>query len=201
MAVHLVDQGIATPLERLVADYLMSRRARALSPRTDEQYSYALEGMLLKWCALEGITRLSELDSRTFDRYTTHLLSRTKRTGETVSKHGVHTLIRPVRLLLNWASREGEEVQARPQLPRRDSLQMLAVSRADRVPADVMRPLVLFDEGYVYLYPEVVSLLYTRLALDAMDDDAPWRRAVRASSRRRAAGRGSRGRSGAPPVR
>ena len=74
----------------------------------------------------------------------------------------------------------GQTVSARDYLRFRresltdfDSLQMLAVSRADRVPADVMRALALFDEGYVYLYPEVISLLYTRLVLDAMDDDAP----------------------------
>jgi hypothetical protein len=69
----------------------------------------------------------------------------------------------------------GQTVSARDYLRIRresltdfDSLQMLA----DRVPADVMRALALFDEGYVYLYPEVISLLYTRLVLDAMDDDA-----------------------------
>jgi integrase/recombinase XerD len=37
-----------------------------------------------------------------------------------VSKYSVHSFIRPVRLLLNWATREGEEVLARPQLPRRE---------------------------------------------------------------------------------
>ncbi len=119
MAVHLLAAGSATPLERLVDDYLISCRARGLSPRTDEQYSYAL-GVLLKWCAAEGITNLDGLDGRTFDRYTTWLLTRRNRDGNPVSKHGVHTLIRPVRLLLNWATREGEEVLARPQLPRRE---------------------------------------------------------------------------------
>jgi integrase/recombinase XerD len=120
MAVQLLDPDHATALERLVDDYLISCRARALSPRTDEQYSYALRGMFLKWCASEGVSRLSELDRRTCDRYTTWLLSRRNRYGAPVSKHAVHTLIRPVRLLLNWASREGETVEARPQLPRRE---------------------------------------------------------------------------------
>ncbi len=119
MAVQLLDSTFPSPLERLVGDYLISCRARALSPRTDEQYSYAL-GLFLKWCAAEGVTKLDELDRRTFDRYTTWLLGRKNRYGETVSKHAVHSVIRPLRLLLNWASREGEEVQARPQLPRRE---------------------------------------------------------------------------------
>jgi site-specific recombinase XerD len=119
MAVQLLDSGYPTPLERLVDDYLMSCRARALSPRTDEQYSYAL-GLFTKWCSTEGITKLDELDRRNFDRYTTWLLARQNRYGNTVSKHAVHSVIRPLRLLLNWASREGEDVQARPQLPRRE---------------------------------------------------------------------------------
>jgi hypothetical protein len=32
--------------------------------------------------------------------------------------------------------------------------------------------MMLFDEGYVFVYPEVISLVYTRLVLDAMPDDA-----------------------------
>lgn len=53
-----------------------------------------------------------------------------------------------------------------------ESLQYLMIGRASRVPADVLRPLLLFDEGYVFAFPEVISLLYTRLVLDAMNDDA-----------------------------
>src|SRR5437660_8867488 len=99
MALHLLDPKVATPLERLVDDYLISCRARGLSPRTDEQYSYSL-GIFLRWCGSQDITRLSELDRRAFDRYTTWLLSQRNRDGQPVSKHGVHTRIRPVRLLL-----------------------------------------------------------------------------------------------------
>jgi hypothetical protein len=53
-----------------------------------------------------------------------------------------------------------------------ETLQTLVIKRASRVPANVLRPLMLFDEGYVFVFPEVVSLLYTRLLLDAMPDDA-----------------------------
>ena len=119
MTVHVLHGDQPSPLQRLTDDYLANCRARGLSPRTDEQYSYAL-GKLLRWCDTEGITRLEELDARTFDRYTTFLLSRRNRYDKPVSKHAVHSQIRPVRLLLNWAKREGEPVQARPQLPRRE---------------------------------------------------------------------------------
>jgi hypothetical protein len=53
-----------------------------------------------------------------------------------------------------------------------ETLQTLVIGRAARVPANVLWPLMLFDDGYVVMYPEVVSLIYTRLVLDAMPDDA-----------------------------
>jgi integrase/recombinase XerD len=120
MAVHLLDPGNPSPLDRLVGDYLANCRARGLSPRTDEQYSYALRNVFLRWCDAEGVTRLDQLDSRTFDRYTSNLLARRNRYGRPITKHAVHSFIRPVRLMLNWATREGEDVKARPQLPRRE---------------------------------------------------------------------------------
>jgi hypothetical protein len=53
-----------------------------------------------------------------------------------------------------------------------ETLQMLLIDRAAQVPASVLRPACLFDEGYVDFFPEVISLIYTRLILDAMPDDA-----------------------------
>lgn len=120
MAVQLLDRLQPSPLERLVDDYLVNCRARGLSPRTDEQYSYAIRNVFLKWCDAEEITRLEQLDRRAFDRFTSTLLARRNRYGNPITKHAVHSFIRPVRLLLNWASREGEQVSARPQLPRRE---------------------------------------------------------------------------------
>src|SRR5918996_791903 len=38
-----------------------------------------------------------------------------------------------------------------------EALQMLVIRRASRVPANVLRPLMLFSEGYVFMLPEVVS--------------------------------------------
>ena len=120
MAVRLLDHRTLSPLERLIDDYLINCRARGLSPRTDEQYSYALRNVLLPWCAEQGITRLDQLDRRAFDRYSSFLLAKRNRYGKPVSKYSVHSFLRPVRLMLNWAAREGEEVLARPQLPRRE---------------------------------------------------------------------------------
>jgi integrase/recombinase XerD len=120
MAVQLLDHRPASPLEHLVDDYLSNCRARGLSPRTDEQYTYSLRSVFLPWCDSQEITRLDQLDRRAFDRFTAALLARRNRYGNPITKHSVHTFVRPVRLLLNWAGREGEEVLARPQLPRRE---------------------------------------------------------------------------------
>ena len=53
-----------------------------------------------------------------------------------------------------------------------DTLHMLILDRAARVPSGVLRAMMLFSDDYVYEYPEVLSLLYTRLMLDATPDDA-----------------------------
>ena len=81
MAVQLLQQEPFTPLARLVEDYLISCQARGLSPRTDEQYGYALRSVFLRWCGDEGVTRLDQLDRRTFDRFTSWLLHQARALG------------------------------------------------------------------------------------------------------------------------
>lgn len=118
MAIHVVPSAPTSPLERLAADYLAHCQARGLSPRTlNNSYGYALNSVLLPWCAAQGIRDVSELDARTVDRFTSALLQRTK-DGKPISKHTVHSYIRPVRQMLTWAGRIGEDVRAKPQLPR-----------------------------------------------------------------------------------
>jgi integrase len=119
MAIQLLDRGTPSPLEYLIDDYLSSGRARGLSPKSDKQYTYALRSIFLPWCNQEGITHVSGLDRRTLDRFSASLLNHRKADGEPLSRHSVHTYLRPVRLMLTWAAREGEDVQGKPQLPRR----------------------------------------------------------------------------------
>lgn len=119
MAIRMLAEPPASPLARLVDDYLSTCRARGVAPKTDKQYAFALHSIFLPWCADEGIRDVRELNRRTLDRFTSGLLQRTTDRGQLLSKHSVHSYIRPVRLMLTWAEREGEPVQARPQLPRR----------------------------------------------------------------------------------
>lgn len=108
-----------TELEILVGDYLDSCRARGLSRGTIEQaYKWSLEEVFLPWAARNGVTDTDHLTQRALDRFTAELLSEGGPRGE-LSRHTVHSYVRPVRQLLKWAAKEGENVTgALPQLPR-----------------------------------------------------------------------------------
>jgi integrase/recombinase XerD len=121
MAVHLLGSGTSSPLERLVDDYLNHCLARGLSPRTlASAYGPALRSIFLPWCEQEGIREIADLDGRAVDRFTSSLLQRQRNrpNGGPLSRHSVHSYVRPVRQMLTWASSVGEEVKAKPQLPR-----------------------------------------------------------------------------------
>jgi integrase/recombinase XerD len=119
MAIRILDAHASSPLERLVDDYLNHCQARGLSPRTlENSYGYALRVVFLPWCAAENVQDVKDLDGRTLDRFTSSLLQRRHRDGRAISKHTVHSYVRPIRQMLTWASRMGEEVNAKPQLPK-----------------------------------------------------------------------------------
>jgi len=118
MAIRVLDGVTPSPLERLVDDYLSHCQARGLSPRTlENSYGYSLRVVFLSWCAEEGINDIRELDGRAVDRFTSSLLQRRKE-GQPISPHTVHSYVRPVRQMLTWATRMGEDVRAKPQLPK-----------------------------------------------------------------------------------
>jgi len=131
MAVQLLDGGMPSPLSTLVDDYLLSVRAKGLSPRSEHQYAYALRNVFLPWCRAQGIQRVEDLDRRTLDRFTATLLDRRSASGKPLSKFSVHTSIRPVRIMLSWAAEVGEDVKAKPALPRRPTLIRDVLSREE----------------------------------------------------------------------
>ena len=131
MSPPVITSTPSSPLTLLADDYLSNCRARGLSPRSDRQYTYSIRSVFLPWCDREGITDLAQLDHRAADRFTAELLSRTTAAGQPLSRFTIATYIRPIRLLLNWASREGESVKARPQLPRRGRPIRDVLSRAE----------------------------------------------------------------------
>lgn len=131
MAVRVLKTTTPSALTLLAEEYLDNCRARGLSPRSEHQYVYSLHSVFLPWCEQAGISELSQLDRRAVDRFTSELLARTTKAGKPLSKFTVATYIRPIRLLLGWAAREGEAVIARPQLPRRGRPIREVLSRAE----------------------------------------------------------------------
>lgn len=102
----------------LVEEYLLSCEARGLAPSTvSSSYGYPLRHLVVPWCKEHQITTPSELDGRTVDAFTTHLLTKRGERGK-LSRHTIHAYIRSIRLFLTWCERQGEGAAARPQLPR-----------------------------------------------------------------------------------
>ncbi len=138
-AVRVLEPVHGSKLSRLVDDYLTSCRARGLSPRTvDIAYGYSLRSVFLPWCVQERIDAPHQLDQRTLDRFTTSLLTAGGKRGARLSKHSVHTYVRGVRQFLSWAAKEGEDVDAKPQLPKlskrhRDVLSRREIDRLEAV--------------------------------------------------------------------
>jgi integrase/recombinase XerD len=128
---YLVPSSTATPLERLADDYLASVAARGLSPSTEIAYRHSLGRVFLPWCREQTITRVEELDRRVLDRFSRDLLQRPSARGGTLSKHSVHTYTRAVRQMLAWAAVEGEEVSAKPQLPKLPRLRKSVLGREE----------------------------------------------------------------------
>jgi site-specific recombinase XerD len=143
----VLSPATATPLERLVDDFLHSCRARGLSLATmNRGYGHALRRVLLPWCEENGISSIEQLDQRTLDRFTSWLHTKKAPGGRTLSPVSVHTFSRTVSQFLAWCQREGETVNGKPQLPRLgrrvidvlsrdevDAMETAAVTERDRL--------------------------------------------------------------------
>lgn len=112
-------------------DYLASTAARGLSPATEIAYRHSLHRVFLPWCREHEVTKVENLDRRVLDRFSRDLLGRPSSRGGILSKHSVHTYTRPVRQLLAWAGRHGEDVSATPQLPKLPRLRRAVLSRQE----------------------------------------------------------------------
>ena len=126
----------ATPLERLVDDYLHSCRARGLSLATMTRgYGHALQRVFLPWCLEQGITSIEQLDQRSMDRFTSWLHVKPGIAGRPLSPVTIHSFSRTVGQFLRWCRKEGETVEATPQLPRlgRRVIDVLSRDEIDRM--------------------------------------------------------------------
>ncbi len=115
----VVKPPTSTTLERTVSDYLASKEAGGLSPRTVDMYQRTLEKEFLPFVRDQGITTTHEIDQRLLDRWGTHLLHRQTAFGRPLSKQSAYTYLNTVGNFIAWCKKEGEITsQAKPQLPR-----------------------------------------------------------------------------------
>lgn len=115
----VVETEVASPLERLVDEYLIHCRARRLSKRTIEQvYRPVLRRTFLRWAREAGLTEIGHVDKRAMDRFQVELLDEPGPSGRTLSPASVHSYTRTVNSFLTWAKKEGEQVAVQAQLPR-----------------------------------------------------------------------------------
>jgi integrase/recombinase XerD len=118
--VRVVKTSAPAPaLVTLVDDYLAHCRARGLAPNTVNQaYRYPLLGVLLPFCEREGIADVARINARVLDRLSAQLLESGGQSGQPLSPHSVHSYSRAINHFLSWAKKEGEQVDAKAQLPK-----------------------------------------------------------------------------------
>src|SRR5262249_33464184 len=108
-----------TPLELLVRDFLNAKRSEGLSIKTIETYRPRLERQFLPWAAAEGITEVAQVDKRAIERYSAYLRGNGGHLRkDELSPFTVNSYLRTINVLLAWAKKEGEQVNAKAKLAR-----------------------------------------------------------------------------------
>lgn len=137
----------ASHLSDSVEQYLYDRRAEGLSLASLERsYGFVLHRVFLPWCESNGISAIENLDQAAVTRFAAELMDRPLARGKPLSRHSTRSYVRVVRVFLTWLEKQGENVPAKPRLPRagkrrrdvlsRDEIDVLerqAVSERDRL--------------------------------------------------------------------
>jgi site-specific recombinase XerC len=137
----VVPPSAATPLSRLVDDYLAAARAAGASPKTIRfSYGFPLREVFLPWAAERGLQAPTQLDNRVLDDFTIHLREHGGKRGP-LSEHSIWTYVKAVNRFVRWLREEGEEVQTDgrklPKLPKKlvTVLSRSDIARLDSQPA------------------------------------------------------------------
>lgn len=114
-----------SPLESLAQDYIEDRRAAGLSVRSiDGDIRVRLERIFLPWCAENGVTEPGQIDQRTINRFSNHLLEEGGAKGQPLSPHSVAAYVKTTNAFLNWLREHVDRKPAgkghKPKLPKRE---------------------------------------------------------------------------------
>jgi site-specific recombinase XerD len=126
----VVAPSPATELDSSVSDYLVSVKARGLSPRTVEHYESVLRRLFVPFLVGEKVTTPAQITQRVLDRLSAHLLDTGGPRGP-LSRHSAASYLRAIGSYLKWAQREGEITSdAKPQPVRLPRRVMVVMTRA-----------------------------------------------------------------------
>lgn len=128
MALKVVEGTKPSALAALVEEYLDA--GVTWSRTTRSQYTYNLKRVFLPWAEAEHLSSPEQLDGRSLDRLHRHLSERLKPAS-------VHSYLRSVNQLLNWARKRGDVGDAKAKLPelKRKMLEVLSRDEIARMEA------------------------------------------------------------------
>jgi integrase len=100
-----------TPVEQLVDHYLTSLRSNGASLKTvNDGYGYPLRKVFLPWLADHKITEPTQITTQVLEGLSASLRTRGGVRKAALSENTVHTYLRNIGFLLNWARAEGIDV-------------------------------------------------------------------------------------------
>jgi integrase/recombinase XerD len=125
-AFAVIEGKRSSALVELVEEYLSSDPT--WSRRTRDQYAYNLTKVFLPWAQNADITRPDQLDERALSALHRHLAERLKPSS-------LHSYLRSVNQMLNWARKRGEVGEAKAKLPqlKRQVIEVLTSKEVDRL--------------------------------------------------------------------
>jgi len=125
-------------LSTAVSDFVSSKQAQGLSPRSVDQYSGVLR-LFEQWCATNGIAATEQLDQRVIDRWQAHVLSDVSlRTHKALSRASARTYVRVTGIFLRWCQADdlvGPKVKAKQPKKEKKLLRVLTREEIDKLEA------------------------------------------------------------------
>jgi integrase len=126
------NNRFSSRLADLAEEYLDDRRCEGLSRASlDRSYGFVLHRVFLPWCDSNELRDPDQLDEAVVRRFSGELLDRPSARGKPLSRHTVRSYVRIVRLFLSWLERHGENVPAKPKLPRAGKRHRDVLSRGE----------------------------------------------------------------------
>jgi len=121
---------VGTPLEVSVDEFLVSARAKRLSPRTVSFYATTCQKVLLPFCQRHGIKEVAQLKQTDIDLLAVELQEQNGAKGPR-SPFTVKAYLKGINRFLSWARKRGDAVVAKAEMPKTPKRDIDVLSRAE----------------------------------------------------------------------